>query len=245
MASGLLSVVSGPEAGIHIRIPPEGLSLGRKQGGAAGFHRDASVSADHAEIRWSRDGALAIRDRGSTNGTYVNGRRISEWQMIDRGDIVTIGHSEIEVTALDSTPPPGGMGFYAPVTVTHGGVLAGVVEGGVNITYREDLSGLSWITETRGLARVLIILGTVLSLAGAASFGYPIIVSISSYSSSVAANNRCYDKYSTDQVSLRKCIERSDSGFDVTPWLPLGATLFFIGSVVTIAGVFSVPKRRE
>jgi hypothetical protein len=139
MASALLSVVSGPEAGVDIGIPAEGVLLGRALGGAAGFHRDMSVSKDHAEIRWSRDGALAIRDRRSTNGTHVNGRRISGWEVIGLGDIVTIGSSEIEVTALESTPPPGGIGFYAPVTATGGGVVAGVVHGGVNVMHRQDL----------------------------------------------------------------------------------------------------------
>ncbi|MCA9184260.1 MAG: EAL domain-containing protein [Pirellulaceae bacterium] len=45
------------------------------------------VSKEHAEIL-DRDGTLYVRDLGSTNGTYVNGNRITGEATLSEGDIV-------------------------------------------------------------------------------------------------------------------------------------------------------------
>lgn len=52
---------------------------------------DASVSRRHAELHPYGDGHLLI-DRGSTNGTMVNGRPIDECGLVD-GDEIVCGHS--------------------------------------------------------------------------------------------------------------------------------------------------------
>jgi len=49
-----------------------------------------SVSGRHAEIRKQQDGRFLVRDLGSTNGTYVNGVRISQ-HVAGPGDRVTVG----------------------------------------------------------------------------------------------------------------------------------------------------------
>ncbi|HEX7096682.1 MAG TPA: DUF3662 and FHA domain-containing protein [Acidimicrobiales bacterium] len=54
---------------------------------------DPNVSRRHAEIRPSGTG-YRITDLGSTNGTFVNGRRIHEHQLVD-GDVLTFGSTEI------------------------------------------------------------------------------------------------------------------------------------------------------
>jgi pSer/pThr/pTyr-binding forkhead associated (FHA) protein len=48
------------------------------------------VSRRHAEIAHSDGGEFVIRDVGSTNGTYVNRKRIDEVQLAP-GDEVQIG----------------------------------------------------------------------------------------------------------------------------------------------------------
>ena len=55
-----------------------------------------SVSAHHAEIRYE-NGRYILHDRGSTNGTFVNGRRISGPNMIKAGWIVKLGEVELKV----------------------------------------------------------------------------------------------------------------------------------------------------
>lgn len=51
------------------------------------------VSRRHAEIRLNGDDYVLV-DTGSTNGTVVNGRKISEY-VLESGDIIEIGDSEI------------------------------------------------------------------------------------------------------------------------------------------------------
>lgn len=53
----------------------------------------SSVSSHHAVIRWDQAGYWTVRDLGSRNGTYINGRRLGgDAQRLGVGDIV--GFSE-------------------------------------------------------------------------------------------------------------------------------------------------------
>jgi EAL domain-containing protein (putative c-di-GMP-specific phosphodiesterase class I) len=46
------------------------------------------ISKNHAELTFRADGALLLRDLGSTNGTYINGEAISGETILHEGDIV-------------------------------------------------------------------------------------------------------------------------------------------------------------
>lgn len=54
---------------------------------------DTGVSRRHAEIRVEGD-TVQVRDLGSTNGTWVNGRRVQTATLLD-GDRVTVGTTEL------------------------------------------------------------------------------------------------------------------------------------------------------
>ena len=58
---------------------------------------DASVSKIHAALVMNREGTLLVADTGSTNGTYINGRRIAygEARPIEEGDVVGFGDVEV------------------------------------------------------------------------------------------------------------------------------------------------------
>jgi putative cell wall-binding protein len=45
----------------------------------------------------SKDGRIVLNDLGSTNGTYVNGRRITAPTDLGRGDAVQVGKTVMEV----------------------------------------------------------------------------------------------------------------------------------------------------
>lgn len=45
----------------------------------------------------SQDGALTVSDLGSTNGTYVNGRRITTPTNLRRGDALQVGKTVMEI----------------------------------------------------------------------------------------------------------------------------------------------------
>jgi hypothetical protein len=54
---------------------------------------DPEVSRRHATIREGDGGSLAIEDLGSTNGTYVNGTRITAVTALSDGDTVRLGNT--------------------------------------------------------------------------------------------------------------------------------------------------------
>jgi len=62
---------------------------------------DPTVSRRHAELSLAPDG-VRVQDLGSSNGTFVNGTRISE-QVAADGDVVTFGKVPFNVLAV--TPP--------------------------------------------------------------------------------------------------------------------------------------------
>jgi pSer/pThr/pTyr-binding forkhead associated (FHA) protein len=56
---------------------------------------DDSVSRRHVEIA-IRGGVCALRDLGSCNGTYVNGRRVVRARL-RRGDVLRLGETELRL----------------------------------------------------------------------------------------------------------------------------------------------------
>lgn len=61
------------------------------------FLNHASVSKIHAALRMNREGTLLVADTGSTNGTFINGRRIAygEARPIEEGDVIGFGDIEV------------------------------------------------------------------------------------------------------------------------------------------------------
>jgi hypothetical protein len=58
---------------------------------------DGSVSKIHAALLMTAEGTLLVADTGSTNGTYINGRRIAygESRLIEDGDVIGFGDVEV------------------------------------------------------------------------------------------------------------------------------------------------------
>ncbi len=57
---------------------------------------DSGVSRKHAEVRAKDESTADLRDLGSRNGTWVNGRRISTAKIVP-GDVVAFGNVELRV----------------------------------------------------------------------------------------------------------------------------------------------------
>ncbi len=60
---------------------------------------DSSVSKIHAALLMTAEGTLLVADTGSTNGTYINGRRIAygESRLLEEGDVVGFGDVEVRL----------------------------------------------------------------------------------------------------------------------------------------------------
>jgi pSer/pThr/pTyr-binding forkhead associated (FHA) protein len=54
---------------------------------------DPFASGRHARI-YERDGVFYVEDAGSTNGTYLNGRRLEAQQPLGPDDSIRIGDTE-------------------------------------------------------------------------------------------------------------------------------------------------------
>src|SRR5687768_8780535 len=111
-----IRVTGGTAAGAEIPLDDE-LLIGRSASGDGSLGGDTELSREHASIKRA-DGELLIEDLGSTNGTFVNGERITAPTPIQPGDKISVGASTVEVagtlpagaqpTAVAGTPitPP-------------------------------------------------------------------------------------------------------------------------------------------
>jgi hypothetical protein len=70
-------------------------TLGRGGGCTIPLTFDTFVSQVHARLS-DRDGQLWIEDTGSTNGTFVNGKRIEAAMRLRKGDKVKLGETVLE-----------------------------------------------------------------------------------------------------------------------------------------------------
>lgn len=126
---------------------------------------DQSVSRHHAVIE--RHGAsFVIVDRGSANGTFVNGSRVRR-QALRIGDRIVVGDSELLVAGVEEPTGP------TPAFTQRGATVIGSQSGnrnnvvGTQNNYIKQGS-LDYIASRRGFARRLIVGGVVAFFAGQA-----------------------------------------------------------------------------
>ncbi|MCK4414193.1 MAG: SpoIIE family protein phosphatase [Candidatus Eisenbacteria sp.] len=90
---------------------PERLEPGRHRIGRGSQNDivvvDPSVSREHAEVIVEAD-RVAIRDLGSSNGTWVNGQRITEEIDLRAGDRLRLGNLELALADDDGSAAGGG-----------------------------------------------------------------------------------------------------------------------------------------
>jgi NADPH-dependent 2,4-dienoyl-CoA reductase/sulfur reductase-like enzyme/ferredoxin len=91
----LLRGQSGPAAGNVYEVLPVGGTLGRTSENVVHIP-DTKLSRQHARIE-HREGAFILVDLGSTNGTYLNYRRLEGSASIATGDVIGVGGSRLVV----------------------------------------------------------------------------------------------------------------------------------------------------
>ena len=79
--------------------------IGRQPGCAVQLNV-ARISRVHAEIRRDEYGYLVIADLGSTNGTFVNGRRLEASARIISGDVIHVGDQEMRLVEEQAEAAP-------------------------------------------------------------------------------------------------------------------------------------------
>ena len=95
-----LRVVSGPDAPLAFDSTTSAVTVGSARGENVCL-TDRCVSRHHCVIRVGDEG-LICEDLGSTNGTFVAGRRVTSAVLVP-GDTITLGETVIVIEALDGT----------------------------------------------------------------------------------------------------------------------------------------------
>lgn len=90
-----LTIEGGPQTGLTYVLGP-GNTLAGRSGDCEIFLADVTVSREHARFSVDSNG-LSMADLGSTNGTYVNGRRHDAGRLTE-GDELMIGKFHLRVS---------------------------------------------------------------------------------------------------------------------------------------------------
>jgi pSer/pThr/pTyr-binding forkhead associated (FHA) protein len=109
-----------PDTGVFVRIDesPNIAEAGRvfdlSEGGMYLIGRagadivldDPKVSRKHAEIGLYGPEAYVLRDLASSNGTRLNGRRITDRAKLNHGDVIQIGGFVLSFSAIENAVKP-------------------------------------------------------------------------------------------------------------------------------------------
>ncbi len=92
---GTLVVVFSPdlEDGARVELTHEALTIGRGPLNDLQLDQDEFASGKHALVDPRRDGVW-VEDLGSTNGTFVNGVRLSSSRRLAPGDVLRVGETD-------------------------------------------------------------------------------------------------------------------------------------------------------
>jgi pSer/pThr/pTyr-binding forkhead associated (FHA) protein len=95
--SAAFVVVAGPgrRAGSTVTVSASTVA-GRDGGCGIRLDRDDFASSRHAKLEPGAEGVW-VEDLGSTNGTFVNGERITARTLVRPGDVVRIGQTELRL----------------------------------------------------------------------------------------------------------------------------------------------------
>jgi hypothetical protein len=96
-AAATLYVMGGPRAGQRLALR-HGFMIGKDRGCDLQIE-DGYTSAHHAVILMDAHGNCSLQDRGSTNGTFVNGVRIHEPVPLHHGVTIRIGSTDLRFLA--------------------------------------------------------------------------------------------------------------------------------------------------
>ena len=93
---GRLIVVASPalEEGAVYSIDQSSLTIGRGADNDVSIDGDEYASTRHARFEPRRDGVY-VEDVGSTNGTFVNGIRLTRERRLTPGDVVRVGETDL------------------------------------------------------------------------------------------------------------------------------------------------------
>jgi len=119
--------------GMRYPVPPQGLRIGRAPENDVVLP-DPNVSRQHLVV-WSTPRGAFVRDLGSQNGTYLNGRRIGAGpEMVPSGTLVRVGVTDLRIEEIGtngSAAPAHGRVPSSGSSGGSGGSRIGLIVGGI------------------------------------------------------------------------------------------------------------------
>ena len=98
-----LTMRSGPNPGTVYALDSEQISIGRDSSNGITVN-DAEVSRRHSRLTF-QGGKYVLEDLGSTNGTFVNGQRLTGPRVLKSGEVISLGEQIVFVyEAVESDP---------------------------------------------------------------------------------------------------------------------------------------------
>ncbi len=151
-----LEVVDGPDAGKSLALYPGTFLIGRKQSNDLSLN-DKKVSREHMRIDVASDGKVTIFDNNSSNGVYLDNKRIVDSSPMLPGQTFRLGETTIRLVEEEKVNP------IAPVlenpeneNFTHSLMGAGEYKPAGSSTQSLDLSKIS-ITIGRDPSNTLVL----------------------------------------------------------------------------------------
>ena len=114
MAQYQLVMHSGPTPGKTFLLEGDVLTIGREASNPIAIN-DAEISRKHSQLV-AQGGKYVLTDLGSTNGTFVNGQRLTGQHVLQPGEVISLGEQisllfeaitvvDPNATMLSSKPP--------------------------------------------------------------------------------------------------------------------------------------------
>jgi hypothetical protein len=92
-----LYMMTGPRTGERIKLR-HGFMIGKQPGCDLVLDQDGFASSQHAQILMDAGGNCVLMDQGSTNGTFVNGVRVTQYALT-HGVAIRVGSTELRFLA--------------------------------------------------------------------------------------------------------------------------------------------------
>jgi pSer/pThr/pTyr-binding forkhead associated (FHA) protein len=91
-----LVVLEGDAPGTVYNLEADNVSIGRDPRNQVVLN-DVRLSGFHARLQRGLDGGIILEDRGSTNGTYLNGVLLEDPQPLLDGDLIQLGQTTLQL----------------------------------------------------------------------------------------------------------------------------------------------------
>lgn len=135
-----LTIIKGPGTARVVRLTSEVVTVGRQEDCQVRIV-SSEVSRKHCQL-FEKKGLLLVKDLKSSNGTFVNGKRIQDQQVLEAGNILTVGPITFRVDQVaapaEAVPATGSPGDTAPGIPVAAVVAEPAAEDEFEIDFGED-----------------------------------------------------------------------------------------------------------